>query len=324
MKVTLRVPYPSLRTQGLVLVTTMTSAAAARAQELEPRLYQNAPVGLNALVVGYGYSAGNFLVDSTLPIEGAKAEVHSITLGFVRSLDFFGKSAKVDVVLPVSWGTFEGVVAGEFRTRSPSGLADPRFRLAVNLIGAPALSPREHGGYRQKTIVAVSAQIAAPLGQYDPDRLINLGANRWSFRPELGVSNARGRWYFEMAAGAWLFTENDDYFGGSSLTQDPLVFVKGAVIYSFTRGVWLALNCGYATGGETRVDGGSAATLQRNSRLGLTFSYPFSQANSMKVVWTSGLTTRVGADFDSVSVLYQYTWTGAGRTAGSSPPPAPR
>ncbi len=305
------------RQRTLVLVAAIASAAAASAQELEPRLYQNAPIGLNGLVVGYGYSAGNFLVDSSLPIEGAKAEVQSITIGYLRSLNFLGKSAKLDVVLPVSWGQFEGVVAGEFRTRNPSGLADPRFRFAVNLLGAPALSLREFGGYRQKTIVAVSVQVAAPLGQYDPDRLINLGANRWSFRPELGVSNARGRWYFEMAAGAWLFTENADYFGGSSLTQDPLYFVKGDVIYSFTRGVWLALNYGFATGGETRVDGRSAATLQRNSRLGVTFSFPIAQANSMKVVWTSGLTTRIGADFDSVSVLYQYTWAPAGQRKGS-------
>ena len=256
-------------------------------------------------------------MDSSLPIEGAKAEVHAITVGYVRSLDFFGKSAKLDVVLPVSRGTFEGVVGGEFRTRNPSGLADPRFRLAVNLIGAPALLPREFGGYRQKTIVAVRAQIAAPLGQYDPDRLINLGANRWSFRPEVGVSNARGRWYFEMAAGAWLFTENAANFGDTSLAQDPLYFVKGDVIYGFKRGVWLALNYGFATGGETRVDGASAATLQRNSRLGLTFSFPISQANFMKVVWTSGLTTRVGADFDSVNVLLSIYVDWSGRAEGS-------
>jgi len=304
--------HPLFRTLGPILIAAVTSAGPALAQELEPRLYQNAPVGFNALVLSYGYSAGNFLVDSSLPIEGAKAELHGVAIGYVRSLGLFGKSAKLDVVLPISWGTFEGVVAGEFRTRKPFGLADPRFRLAVNLYGAPALSVREFGRYRQKTILAASIQIAAPLGQYDPDRLVNLGANRWSFRPEVGVSNARGRWYFEVAAGAWLFTENSDYYGGSSLTQDPLYFVKGDVIYGFKPGVWLALNYGFATGGETRVSDASAATLQRNSRLGVTFSFPVTRANSMKVVWTSGLATRLGADFDSVSVLYQYTWVGAG------------
>ena len=295
----------------------MTSASTARAQELEPRLYQNAPVGLNALVFGYGYSAGNILVDSSLPIEDFNAKVHGIAIGYVRSFNCFGKSAKIDVVLPVSWATFQGVVAGELRTRQPSGLADPRFRLAVNLLGAPALSPREFSRYRQKTIVAASLQVAAPLGQYDAERLINLGANRWSFRPEIGVSNARGRWYFEVAAGAWLFTENADYFRDSSLTQDPLYFVKGDVIYGFKPRVWLALEYGFATGGETRVEGASAAKLQRNSRVGVTFSFPVSGSQSLKVVWTSGLSTRVGADFDSLNVLYQFTWVGANARKGS-------
>jgi hypothetical protein len=292
----------------VTFIAVIASAAVAHAQDLEPRLYQNAPVGLNGLVFGYGYSAGNFLVDSSLPIEGAKAQLHGVTMGYVRSLDFFGKSAKLDVAIPLSWGTFEGFVAGEFRTRKPSGLADPRFRFAVNLFGAPALSLREYPRYQQKTIVAASVQIAAPLGRYDPEKLINLGTNRWAFRPEVGVSNARGRWYLEMAAGAWLFTENPDYYDGSSLTQGPLYFVKGDVIYNFETSIWLAFNFGYATGGETRVDGQRAATLQRNSRIGATFSFPIAERNSLKLVWTSGLTTQIGADFDSLNVLYQYTW----------------
>jgi Putative MetA-pathway of phenol degradation len=306
---------PFFRTLGPALVAAALSAGSAHAQELEPRLYQNAPVGLNAFALGYGYSSGNILVDSSLPVEGASAKVHGIALGYVRSFGILGKSAKLDVVLPLSWGAFQGVVAGELRTREPSGLADPRFRLAVNLVGAPALSVRDFSHYRQKTIIAASFQVAAPLGQYDPDKLINLGANRWSFRPELGVSRAEGRWYVELALGAWLFSENADYFGGFSLTQDPLYFIKGDVIYNFKRGIWVALNYGFATGGVTRVEGESAATLQRNSRLGITLSFPLARAHSLKIVWTSGLATRLGADFDSLNVLYQYTWMGAGAGA---------
>jgi hypothetical protein len=93
-----------------------------------------------------------------------------------------------------------------------------------------------------------------------------------------------------------------------SSAANALYFVKGDVIYGFKPGMWLAVNCGFATGGETRIDGSSAATLQRNSRVGATFSFPLAQANSLKLVWTSGLTTRVGADFDSLSPVYQYTW----------------
>ena len=39
-----------------------------------------------------------------------------------------------------------------------------------------------------RTIVGVSLLVQAPTGQYDPDRLINIGTNRWTFRPEVGVS----------------------------------------------------------------------------------------------------------------------------------------
>jgi Putative MetA-pathway of phenol degradation len=307
----------AIRSRG-VLVAAFVSVAAAvsvvttSAQELEPRLYQNSPVGLNAIVLGYGFSAGNILVDSSLPIADAKAKVHAVVAGYLRSFALFGKSAKLDVTVPLSWGNFQGVVAGELRTREPSGLADPRFRLAVNLVGAPALSVREFAQYRQRTILAASVQVAVPLGQYDPAKLVNLGSNRWAFRPELGVSTARERWYFEGAVGAWLFTENPDYYGGSSLTQTPLYFVKGAAIYDFKDGLWLSLSYGFANGGETRIGGGPAANIQRNSRLAVTAAFPLVARQSLKVVWTSGLATRLGADFDSLNVVYQYTWLGGG------------
>ena len=31
-----------------------------------------------------------------------------------------------------------------------------------------------------------------PAGQYDRTKLVNLGANRWSFKPEAGISRAAG------------------------------------------------------------------------------------------------------------------------------------
>ncbi|MGH9367727.1 MAG: transporter [Thermoanaerobaculia bacterium] len=283
------------------------------AQELEPGLYQNVPIGLNVAAVGYTFSTGNILFDSSVPIEGATAVVHTVGLGYVRTLALFGKTAKLDAQLPISSAKFEGFVEGEFRTRSPSGLADPRVRLTVNLLGAPALAPREFAGYRQGTVLGVSFQMAVPLGQYDPARLINLGSNRWSFRPELGLSHAQGRWFLEAAAGGWFFTENTDYFGGRTLTQDPLYFAKTQVIYTFKRGLWLSLSYGWAKGGETRVEGVVSNTLQTNTRVGATLSLPAGRASSLKLVYTSGLTTRVGADFDSYGVTYQLTWAGASR-----------
>ena len=282
----------------------------AVAQELEPGLYQNAPVAMNVVAVGYAYSNGNVLVDASLPLEDVKAELHGVALGYVRTLNLMGLSAKLDAQAPVSWGSFEGEVTGEQRTRSLSGLADPRIRLAVNLLGASALSLPEFVKYRQRAILGASLQVVLPLGQYDPERLINLGANRWAFRPEIAVAQALRRWNFELAGGAWLFTENEEFFGGASRTQEPLYFVKGNVIYTFRRGLWLSLSAGHAEGGETKVDRVSRNDLQSNNRVAATLALPAGRATSLKLAYTNGLSTRLGADFDSFGASVQYTWGG--------------
>jgi hypothetical protein len=292
---------------GLLLAALHHGAAA---QELEPGLYQNAPIGMNVMAVGYAFSNGNVLVDASLPLEDVTAELHGVALGYVRTLNIGGLSAKLDAQAPVSWGSFEGNVTGEQRTRSLSGLADPRVRFAVNLLGAPALSLPEFVTYRQRTILGASLQVVVPLGQYDPERLINLGANRWGFRPEIAVSQAFRRWNFELAGGAWLFTENAEFFGGSSRTQEPLYFVKGNVIYSLRRGLWLSLSVGHAEGGETKVDGVTRNDLQSNNRVAATLALPVKRATSLKLTYTNGLSTRLGADFDSFGASLQYSWGG--------------
>ena len=152
-------------------------------------------------------------------------------------------------------------------------------------------------------MVGAGLQVAVPVGQYDPARLINLGSNRWSFRPEVGLSRKQGRFFVELAAGAWLFTRNGDYFGATTLEQEPLVFGKANVIYNFKRrGTWLSLNYGRATGGETTVGGVAKQDIQTNDRVGIVLSLPAGRAGSLKLVYTNGLTTRLGADFDSFGV----------------------
>lgn len=263
---------------------------------------------MNAAVISYTYSTGNVLFDAALPIEGANAKTHTVGLGYLRTIGVFGHSAKFDAQVPIGSGNFEGYVAGVFRTRSPSGLADPRIRLSINLLGAPALERKEFASYRPGTILGVTGQLVAPLGQYDPARVINLGANRWSFRSEMGLSHARKRWFLEAVGGAWFFTENSNFYGGSSLTQRPLYFVKGDVVRTFKRGLWAAFNYGLATGGETSVNNAPSGSLQTNNRIGATLALPVNRATSLQIKFTSGLSTRLGADFDSYGAVLQYSW----------------
>jgi hypothetical protein len=293
-----------------LLAVIVFSGVAASAQILEPRLYRNAPVGLNAVAFGYSFSRGSLAFDPALPIEDAKGTGSVVPLAYVRTIGLFNRSAKIEVVVPVAWGHYEGFVEGEFRTRDLGGIADPSFRLAVNLLGAPALDAKDYGTYQQKTILGASIQVRLPLGTYDPDKLLNLGTNRWMFRPEIGVSHVWRRWFFELAATTWLFTKNDDFFGGQTLEQQRLAAFKGSVVRSFRPGLWAALSLGYGTGGKSLLDGVPKNTYQKNWRFGLSVSVPVRPGQAIRFFALSGVRQRVGNDTDVFGALYQITWMG--------------
>ena len=187
-------------------------------------------------------------------------------------------------------------------------MGDPRVRFAVNLYGAPAMTPREFGSYQQGTILGFSLSVAPPLGQYDSTKLINLGTHRWSFKPELGFSRTRGRWVVEMMAGAWLFTDNHDFVGGRTRQQDAIFATQFHLTYKPRRGMWIAGDLNFFTGGRTTVGEQVNLDLQRNSRVGATFSKALKRGQAIRVAVSRGAYTTIGADFLSVAGSYSYAW----------------
>lgn len=291
------------------LLTFLLFSISLAGQDLEPRSLSNVPVGLNFLVVGYGYSTGNVLFDPALPIEDARAKVHRTVAAYVRTINFFGLSGKVDVVVPyVIDSHWEGLLNGQPASTDRAGLADPQVRLSVNFIGAPALPLSEFREYKEKTVVGASLQIRPPLGQYSGEKLINLGSNRWTIKPQIGISQHLGKWVFEGYVSVWLFTPNPDLLG-VRMTQKPIYAFKGHVAYLFGRGAWFAVDAGYGIGGRTTVDD-LPKENQQNVRLGATLSLPLAPRHSLKLNFTSGVETRVGSDFDTAALAYQFMWGG--------------
>jgi hypothetical protein len=280
----------------------------ATAQEAEPRAYGNAPVGLNFLIAGNVFAQGKIAFDPSLPIADAQFQSSTGALAYVRSLDVLGKSAKFDVILPYSAFSARALVTGVLHEREMSGLGDPRFRFSINLFGAPALSVSEFANYRQDLIIGASLQVSAPLGQYDDSKLLNLGNNRWSFRPELGISKAWGPWTLEVAPSVTFFTNNPDFFTGRTFAQAPVYLVRGHVIYNFDSGVWLSLDGSWLAGGRTTVDGVRGDNEQMNTRAALTLAIPVNRQNSLKFNVGTGISTRTGSEFSSVGIAWQYRW----------------
>ncbi|SDY03187.1 transporter [Nitrosomonas sp. Nm58] len=286
------------------------TALAAKGQEIEPRAYTNAPVGLNFLIAGYNYTTGGVATDPALPIENTQVEIHTTLFAYARSLDFFGKSAKFDVVQPYAWASGSATVKDQSGEREVSGPADTRFRFAVNLYGAPALSMKDFANYRQDTIVGASVEVTAPSGQYDEDHLLNIGTNRWSIKPEIGVSKSLGRLTLELAGGIRFYTENDDFFGGRAREQDPLYSLQGHLTYSFGYGIWAAVDGTFYTGGRTTLDGVENNDKLENSRIGATLALPVNRYNSVKIFFHTGVSVRTGSDFSAMGINWQYRFGG--------------
>lgn len=200
---------------------------------------------------------------------------------------------------------------GQQKSRDVVGFADPMARLYVNLYGAPALSMKEFASYKQDTIVGVSLAVTAPGGQYDPQKLVNLGTNRWSVKPEIGVSKAWGSLTAEFAAGMYIFTDNNQPLMKNTLAQKPIYNLQGHLMYNFGMGIWAAFDTNYYTGGGTIQDNIMDSNMQQNWRVGGTLSFPITKQNSIKLNGSTGIYSRTGSSYDIVGIAWQYRW-GAG------------
>jgi len=284
---------------------------AARAQSIEPRAYSNAPVGVNFLVAGYGYTSGGLSTDPALPITDDHIRTSNAVLAYARTLDLGGNSGKFDMIVPYTELHGTADYAGTPIERRVNGLADPALRLSVNFYGSPALPLAEFPRYRQDLIVGASLQVSPPVGQYDAARIVNLGTNRWTFKPELGVSQTEGPWTLEGKMAATLFTDNRDFNSGKTRSQDPIYSISGHAIYNFASGIWASCDATYFAGGRTTIDGAQANDLQQNWRAGATLAIPVDRRNSIKLYASRGLSARTGNSFDLVGIAWQVRW-GAG------------
>jgi len=303
---------------GTALAVLAGAAPRLHAQDLTPRAYLITPLRANAVTLSDVFSDGNLEFEGAVPITDATARLHMPLVALYHSLSFFGRSANVTATLPYGVGHFKGTAFGSETTVYRSGLFDSVYRFSVNLKGAPAMPLGEFRKWQQKTLIGVSLKVVAPTGQYDPTKLINLGSNRWSFKPELGLSRRFGHWVLDAYAGVWLFTTNPEFFsrnqyvpGTQSQTQKPIVAVETHLSYDFRPRLWVSFDANFWNGGQTSLNGvENPVTLQKSSRIGVTASFPVTRHQSIKVGYADGAYVRFGGDYRVASLAWQYSWVG--------------
>jgi hypothetical protein len=187
-----------------------------------------------------------------------------------------------------------------------------RFRFSMLLLGAPAATPEELAKSERRTILGTSLAIVTPTGQYFPEKLINLGTSRWSFKPEVALSQPLGsRWLIDLYTGIWLFTKNDSFYPGNSVrTQNPLFSFQAHISYNIRPRMWAALDVTDYIGGMSSVDGVDMNDRQSNSRIGATLVLPVGKRHSVKIACSTGAIIRFGANFTTFSIGWQTSFVG--------------
>jgi hypothetical protein len=282
--------------KGCVIASLIVIAAGllgvvrpAQAQGDGPRAYQVVPNGTN-LLTAYGlWLRGNQTADGSSVIEGGDIDVDLLLLQGTHSFAVAARQAALFAVLPY------GEVSGSIDSRlsklrgSSSGLGDPIVGAIIGLIGPPPLTPQEFVAYQPGYALGALAKITVPVGEYDREKVLNVGSNRWAL--QLGTPMA---WYFgrsfldpalttvELLPSVQFFGDNDDPRGAQTTSQDPLLRIEAHVTRNLHQAVWVSLDGQYVYGGETSKDGRSNDDTQRAFELGGSVNVAFSRSAAVK------------------------------------------
>jgi hypothetical protein len=280
------------------------------AQFTDPRAYDSAPVGTNQLELGYVYARANASIDTSLIVAGAELQLSQGTIDYSRYFSLIHRVAWVEATIP--FASLGGSVTGANISGSTIGLGDSSYELSILLKGAPALSAAQFANYQPATIVGLSLTVTAPTGQYGADRILNLGSDRWAFKPEIALSHPFGsgqKWEFDAYGNAYFFTDNRAYHRVEILGQRPLAGIEAHISYSFTPSVSASFDTRFSFAGETLVDGVAQSNSQQNLILGseLTVS-PGARSNYLVLEFGKALAHRNGPAYAGIGVRYVFSW----------------
>jgi hypothetical protein len=290
------------------LLLLLLANVRLEAQSLEPRAFAPNPTGVNFILGSWLRTDGDVLLNDSVPIEDFRIVSDAFLAGFGGTFAIGSRLASIGILVPYITGDATGRLRGVPEEVHRSGLGDTSFRFTLSLLPDSALKPAE---FRKKPLdrtLAASLIVFAPTGEYYDDKLINLSAHRWAFKPSIGGSRQFGPWSIDGSAGVWLFTDNNEYLENSRREQDPIGVLDANLSYTFAPRLWLSGSVTWYAGGRSQVDGKSRRDSQNNTRAGLTLALPVTRQQSIKLSWGTGTSTRFGGKYDSYLISWQYLW----------------
>ena len=286
-------------------------APQACAQFTDPRNYQNTPVGVNLIEFSYAYAHANASLDPSLVIGGAKLDLNQGAITYYRYFGLFGHTAWFSPSLPLAG--LNGSVPSANLTGSVAGAGDSSYQFAVLLKGGPALRVADFANYTQTTGLAVSLTASAPTGLYDANRILNLGSDRWSFKPEFALTHPFGpqqNWVVDAYANCYFYTDNTSYRGTQILRQRPLPGLEAHLSRSLGQNVVASLDTRYSFRGNTFIDGVDQDSSQKNFVIGSEAIVSLNDRNTLAFIFEKALVHENGPAATGFAVRYEFAWGG--------------
>jgi hypothetical protein len=172
-----------------------------------------------------------------------------------------------------------GITAGTAFSQSSTGFADPSAQLVVNLYGTPPLKANfDLIDYEPTWTLDAAVMLGLPIGEYDDDKLVNIGLNRWfgriafPFKYHFGVFTRGYMKSLEVTPSVWLFAKNDDFLG-QDLENDPLWQIEAHLTNDFTPSFFGSLDLLYRGGFQSEIDGDEVGDDLDIGNLGFTLNY---------------------------------------------------
>ena len=282
----------TLRSSLAVVALAVFCPMLAHAQ-IPARFYWKGLAGLTAVPVIYQDFSGNSNpfdpAHAGSPETTIDAEVASV--GAAMMLPLFGRTATIAFL--ETMGRLSSAVEADGKTASESarGFGDPMLEFGINVIGPKAImNIPDMIRYQPKFSLDLIADLYFPVGEYDNERALNIGQNRWYGRVGAPIVWQLGAWVpgrrttLELLPSLWLFGDNTDFLG-ETLSTDPTFQLESHLTRDLTKSLWVALDATWKTAGASTVgdgeEGDSVDTLgvgftlgyQVNDNLGLTCGY---------------------------------------------------
>lgn len=270
----------SIKLRYLVCLALVVSSTLS-AQDLEPRRWNPLPSGTTILGITYGHSSGDVGFDPVLDLKDTKVKRDFLILGFTHFFTFYEKLLRFDALLPFHKAKWDGLLSGEPGSAERKGLANPLLRLSINLLDSDTSvsnDPKE----TINTVVGAGVAVGIPLGKYFEDKLLNLGDNRFTIRPQIGVVHTRGPWSYELTGSTFFFTDNDNFFNGNKREQKPFYAVQAHIIRVFEAGLWGSLSAGYGQGANSKINGVSKDDEREGFISALSLGFPLTSDQTLK------------------------------------------